>query len=167
MAGMPGMPGMTAPASAPASPEVWVYPLDKMPAYTLPQTPMPATKFDDALLATGDAAAGREIVTNLAKAPCLTCHNIRGERQYVTDDQARGPNLTHVGTRHTFAAGLFRTDAGALARWLKNAPLMKPGSIMPTFGTGEYNPLVKMNVTAGGLSDKQIADVVAYLLSLK
>ena len=44
---------------------------------------------------------------------------------------------------------------------------MKPGSIMPTFGAGEYNPLMKQKVTAGGLNDRQIADVVAYLLSLK
>lgn len=169
MAAMPGMPGMTmavTPNPAPA-PEAWVYPLEKMPAYTLPSTPLPATRFDEALLSSGDARAGREIVTNLAKAPCLTCHNIRGETQYITDDQARGPNLTHVGSRHTFASGLYRTDAKALALWIKNAPVMKPGSIMPTFGAGEYNPLMKQKVTAGGLNDKQIADVVAYLLSLK
>jgi cytochrome c oxidase subunit II len=156
------------PAPAPAAvPEAWVYPLEKMPAFTLPSTPLPATSFDGTLLSGGDARAGREIVTNLAKAPCLTCHNIRGETQYITDDQARGPNLTHVGTRHTFASGLYRTDARALALWIKNAPVMKPGSIMPTFGAGEYNPLMKQKVTAGGLNDKQIADVVAYLLSLK
>ena len=38
---------------------------------------------------------------------------------------------------------------------------------MPTFGTGEYSALIKQKVSAGGLNDKQIADVVAYLLSLK
>ncbi len=167
MAGMPGMPGMTATATPAPAPEAWVYPLEKMKAFTLPSTPLPATRFDDALLAAGDPKAGREIVTNVAKAPCLTCHNIKGETQYLNDDQAKGPNLTHIGTRHTFAAGLFRTDARTLALWIKNAPLMKPGSIMPTFGTGEYNALIKQKVTAGGLDDKQIADVVAYLLSLK
>jgi cytochrome c oxidase subunit 2 len=166
MAAMAGMITPRTPNPAPMV-EAWVFPRDKMPAFTLPATPLPATKFDEALLAGGDARAGRDIVTNLAKAPCLTCHNIRGETQYITDDQAKGPNLTHVGTRHTFAAGLFRTDAKALALWIKNAPLMKPGSIMPTFGSGEFNPLIKQNVTAGGLNDKQIADVVAYLLSLK
>jgi cytochrome c oxidase subunit 2 len=170
MAAMPGMPSMTTPATpnpSPAVVEAWVYPLDKMPAFTLPSTPLPATKFDESLLASGDPKAGRELVTNLAKAPCLTCHNIKGETQYISDDQAKGPNLTHVGTRHTFAAGLFRTDARALALWIKNAPAMKPGSVMPTFGTGEYSAMMKANVSAGGLSDKQIADVVAYLLSLK
>jgi cytochrome c oxidase subunit 2 len=168
MASMPGMPGMAMPAAAaPAEPEAWVFPLDKMKAFTLPSTPMPATTFDESLLAAGDAKNGREIVTNLAKAPCLTCHNIKGETQYVSDDQAKGPNLTHIGTRHTFGAGLYRTEAKALALWIKNAPAMKPGSIMPTFGTGEYNPMMKQKVTAGGLDDKQIADVVAYLMSLK
>ncbi|MEK7240544.1 MAG: cytochrome c oxidase subunit II [Gemmatimonadota bacterium] len=165
MAGMPGMPAIT-PASAPA-PEVWVFPLEKLPAFTLPSTPLPATKFDETLLAGGDPKAGREIVTNLAKAPCLTCHNIKGETQFVTDDQAKGPNLTHFGTRHTFAAGLFRTQPRALALWIKNSPAMKPGSLMPTFGTGEYSALIKQKVSAGGLDDRQIADVVAYLLSLK
>ena len=43
---------------------------------------------------------------------------------------------------------------------------MKPGSIMNTIGKGEYDPIMKMTVTAG-LDDRQIADVVAYLLSLK
>ncbi|MHB1310769.1 MAG: cytochrome c oxidase subunit II [Gemmatimonadaceae bacterium] len=165
MAAMPGMAAVTPAASA--APEVWVYPLEKMKAFTLPSTPLPATPFDDALLAAGDVKAGREIVTNLAKAPCLTCHNIKGEAQYITDDQAKGPNLTHIGTRHTFAAGLFRTEPRALALWIKNAPMMKPGTVMPTFGTGEFNPFIKQKVTAGGLDDKQIADVVAYLMSLK
>ena len=165
LAGMPGM-GMPSPAPAPA-PEPWVFPLEKLPAFTLPSTPLPATKFDEALLALGDPKAGREIVTNLAKAPCLTCHNIKGETQFVTDDQAKGPNLTHFGTRHTFAAGLFRTQPRALALWIKNSPAMKPGSLMPTFGTGEYSALIKQKVSAGGLDDRQIADVVAYLLSLK
>ena len=160
-------PTATATPAASAAPEVWVYPLEKMKAFTLPSTPLPATPFNEALLAAGDPKAGREIVTNLAKAPCLTCHNIKGETQYITDDQAKGPNLTHMGTRHTFAAGLYRTDAKALALWIKNAPMMKPGTVMPTFGTGEFNPLIKMKVTAGGLDDKQIADVVAYLMSLK
>ena len=52
-------------------------------------------------------------------------------------------------------------------RWIKNAPAMKPGSLMPAIGTGEYNPAIKAKVTMGGLSDQQIADVAAYLQALK
>lgn len=169
---------LSLPASSPApqaaaspAPEAWVFPLDRMKAFTLPQTPLPSTKFDEALLAAGDPKNGRALLTNpanLGKAPCLTCHVIRGETNYANDDNAKGPNLTHVGSRHTFAAGLYRTDARTLALWIKNAPAMKPGSAMPTFGTGEYNALIKQNVpAAAGLDDRQIADIVAYLLTLK
>jgi cytochrome c oxidase subunit 2 len=161
-----------APHPAPASsPEVWVFPSEQMPNYTRPGTPLPATKFDASLLAAGDPKAGRELLTNpanLGKAPCLTCHVIRGETNYATDDNARGPNLTHIGTRHTFGAGLYGLSPLTLALWIKNAPAMKPGSLMPTFGAGEYNPLIKAAVpAAAGLDDKQIADIVAYLRSLK
>ena len=154
-----------------AAPEAWVYPVEKMAAFTLPSTPMPATKYDESLLAAGDPKAGRALLTNpanLGKAPCLTCHVIRGETSYANDDNAKGPNLTHIGTRHTFGAGLYRLNAKALALWIKNAPAMKPGSVMPTFGAGEYNPLIKAAVpAAAGLDDRQIADIVAYLLTLK
>ena len=160
----------TSPRPSP-SPEAWVFPLEKMPPFSLPSTPLPATKFDESLLAAGDPRAGRELLTNpanLGKAPCLTCHVIKGETNYANDDNAKGPNLTHVGSRHTFAAGLYRLDAKTLALWIKNAPVMKPGSQMPTLGAGEYNPSIKAAVpAAAGLDDKQIADIVAYLRSLK
>jgi cytochrome c oxidase subunit 2 len=157
-----------APAPAPAS--GYVFPAAKMPAHTVPQVPIPAgIAFDDALLASGDAAAGHALVTNpanMGKAPCLTCHIIRGEQAFLNDDQAKGPNLSHVGVRHTFAGGLFSTNAHNLARWLKNAPTMKPGALMNVFGTGETHPVTKSK-TSAGLSDKEIADIVAYLLTLK
>ena len=146
----------------------YVFPTAKLPAHVIPTTPLPTTiAFDDAILNAGDAVAGRELVMNIAKAPCITCHNIRGEMQLMKDDQMKGPNLTHFASRHTFASGLYSTRAKELARWIKNAPVMKPGSIMPTLGTGEYSPQMKQKVTAGGLDDRQIADIVAYLLALK
>ncbi len=159
-------------AAAPAAPAMtdsgYVFPVEKLPSHVIPGTPLPTTiAFDEAILKGGNAAAGRELVTNIAKAPCLTCHNIRGEMQLMKDDQMRGPNLTHFASRHTFASGLYPTNAKAVALWIKNAPVMKPGSIMPTLGSGEYNPQMKQKVTAGGLDDRQIADIVAYLLALK
>jgi cytochrome c oxidase subunit 2 len=159
------------PAAAPAAPTAgYIYPAASMPSHTVPKVPIPAgLTFDDNLLASGDAAAGRAMLTNVAnlgKAPCLTCHVIRGETNYVNDDQAKGPNLTHVGSRHTFGGGLFTTSGPNLARWIKNPPKMKPGAIMNVFGTGEVHPVTKAT-TSAGLSDKEIADIVAYLLSLK
>ncbi len=193
MAGMPGMAGAAA-AAKPAAPVVtaanmagapaatpmpedagYVFPADKMPSFTKPTTPLPsgetAIAFDESLLAQGSATAGRELLTNMAnmgKAPCLTCHIIKGEgtAMGLTDNSARGPNLTHYGSRHTFGGGLFTSDGPSLARWIKNAPHMKPGSIMPTLGAGEYNPVIKQKM-ASGLDDRQIADIVAYLMSLK
>ena len=163
-------------ATAPA--EGYVFPLEKIPAHALPQTPLPVgdreVKFDDALLAQGDAARGHELVTNMAhmaEVPCLTCHIIKGEymvggQQMMKDDAARGPNLTHFGTRHTFAGGIYVSDPKTLARWVKNAEHMKPGSIMTTLGNGEYWPSMKQTRTTG-LDDRQIADIVAYLMALK
>ena len=79
-----------------------------------------------------------------------------------------GPNLTHVGTRTTIAGGQFPNRAEYLARWLKNAPKMKPGVKMPTLGQGETNPSTKETVKApAGLTDQDIADLVAYLQALK
>jgi cytochrome c oxidase subunit 2 len=77
-----------------------------------------------------------------------------------------GPNLTHVATRTTIAAGLYPNDPQHLARWIKNAPVMKPGVAMLTLGANEYDPVRKV-VIKPGLTDQQIADIVAYLQSLK
>jgi cytochrome c oxidase subunit 2 len=77
-----------------------------------------------------------------------------------------GPNLTHIASRTTIGAGLYPNDPHHLARWLKNAPLMKPGILMPTLGAGEYDP-VRKGKSLVNLTDQQIADIVAYLGTLK
>lgn len=176
--------GVLAPKAAAAQPTAtpvssgYVFPLEKMPTHTLPQTPLPVgdreVKFDDSLLAQGDAARGHELVSNMAHmadVPCLTCHIIKGEyiaggQQMLKDDAARGPNLTHFATRHTFAGGIYVSDPKTLARWVKNAEHMKPGSLMTTLGAGQYWPSMKQTRTTG-LDDRQIADIVAYLMALK
>lgn len=186
MPGMPGMAGMKRDAKVAAAPAAntavnmaadsgYVFPVGKIPAHTIPSTPLPTgereVKFDDTLLPNGNAVAGRELITNMAnlgKAPCLTCHIVKGEMTMMglTDNSASGPNLTHFGTRHTIAGGIYTSDAKVLARWLKNSRLMKPGSIMPTLGTGELDPQSGKKLAAG-LDDRQIADIVAYLMTLK
>lgn len=150
-------------AAAPAAPATgYVFPAEKLPAHVIPQTPIPAeVEFDDALLAQGDAARGREY---FGRSTCLGCHAINGVPGAVSNI---GPNLTHVASRHTIAGGLFRNDAPTLARWIKNATVLKPGSKMNAQGAGEYDRVMKMTVPATGVSDAQIADLVAYLLSLK
>lgn len=158
------------PAPAPAVDAGYVFPAAKLGAHNIPRTPFPAgLTFDAQVLAQGNAARGHDLLTNpanLGKATCLTCHVINGEKAYVSDDIARGPNLTHVASRHTFGGGIFPMDAMSLAHWVKNAELMKPGAAMTVFGIGQYSPLAKSNVKVG-LTDPEIADVVAYLLTLK
>jgi len=39
--------------------------------------------------------------------------------------------------------------------------------VMPTLGLNEYDPVLKRAMTSGGLTDQQIADIVAYLQALR
>jgi cytochrome c oxidase subunit II len=135
------------------------YPADRMPAYAIPNSPVPSNLAWPAGL-TGDPARGQQIYSRSA---CIGCHLIAGNPMSVG---VIGPNLTHIGSRLTIGAGLFPNDAPHLARWIKNSRAMKPGVIMPTLGKGEYDPVLKTVVTTG-LTDQEIADIVAYLHALK
>jgi cytochrome c oxidase subunit 2 len=138
------------------------FPREKLPANTVPGTPLPARlSFDDNLLSGGNAANGAKLVQT---GMCIACHTVRG----VPSMQATlGPNLTHLATRTSIAAGLYPNDPRHLARWVKNAPAMKPGIIMPAFGVGEYDPVTLKGPVKTGFTDQQVADIVAYLSSLK
>jgi cytochrome c oxidase subunit 2 len=166
VASAPGAAAPTAPAAAVAQVAqagFVSFPRDKMPEYTIPQTPLPAgLAFDDNALASGNAASGEKLVTT---GMCIACHAIRGVPTMVA---IVGPNLTHLASRTTIAGGIYPNDPRHLARWVKNANAMKPGVTMPTFGLGEYDPVtLKGPVKLGGFTDQQIADIVAYLQSLK
>jgi cytochrome c oxidase subunit II len=140
------------------------FPREDLPAYVIPTTRLPkGLSYDESLLAAGDAERGRELYS---RSSCIGCHAIAGNPMSVAKV---GPNLTHMATRHTIASGLYRNDAKHLALWIKNAPAMKPGSLMPTIGIGETDPVRKnvMSAAMGGLTDVQIADIVAYLQALK
>ncbi len=132
---------------------------ERMPNHTVPHTPMPADLAIDTML-TGNPANGEMLVT---RGSCIGCHAIKGVPGMVAEV---GPNLTHVGSRLTIGGGLFPNDRRHLTAWIKNSRAMKPGILMPTQGKGEYDPVVKSTLTVG-LTDQQIADVVAYLQSLK
>jgi cytochrome c oxidase subunit 2 len=138
------------------------FPRDKMPPHTIPQTPFPVgLKYDDNALGAGNAANGQKLVST---GMCIACHTVRG---VPTMQAIVGPNLTHVGSRTTIAAGLYPNDAQHLARWVKNANEMKAGVGMPSFGIGEYDPVTLKGPVKIGFTDAQIADIVAYLSSLK
>ncbi len=140
----------------------YIFPREKIPDYAVPHSPIPPDlKFTAGL--TGNAARGKQIFSSSA---CIGCHSIAGNPAAMG---LTGPNLTHVGSRSTIAAGRFPNAAAYLALWIKNARKMKPEVIMPTLGLDEYDPVLKAKVTAagGGLTDQQIADIVAYLTALK
>jgi cytochrome c oxidase subunit 2 len=143
-----------------ALPPGYIFPRDKIPDFAIPHSPTPAgLKFTPGL--TGNAHRGLQVFSGSA---CVGCHTIAGNPAAIG---TTGPNLTHVGSRSTIAAGRYPNTAAYLALWIKNARLMKPGVIMPTLGLDEYDPQLKTKVTTGGLTDQQIADIVAYLSVLK
>ncbi len=146
-------------------PPVWTFPADKIQrqfGYIIPKTPLPTTiAFDESVLEKGDPERGRQVYS---KSMCIGCHAIAGNPMSAG---IVGPSLTHVGTRHTIAGGLFPNDTKHLAYWIKNASIMKPGSKMPAQGKGETDRNTKMVMNVGGLTDAEIADIVAYLQALK
>ena len=132
----------------------------EIPRYAVANRPTPAGLDFPANLV-GDAARGQQIYS---RSSCIGCHMITGNPM---SPGRIGPNLTHVGSRLTLGAGMFPNDARHLALWIKNARAMKPGSLMPTLGKGQVDPITKQTVNVGGLDDQQIADIVAYLQALK
>ncbi|MBB3593098.1 cytochrome c oxidase subunit 2 [Rhizobium sp. BK529] len=84
-----------------------------------------ATQRLDGASPTGaETVAGRAVF--LAK-PCAACHTIRG----TPATGSTGPDLTHVGSRRTIAAGLLDTTRGSLAAWIADPQTLKPGNNMP------------------------------------
>lgn len=85
---------------------------------------------------------------------CIACHTVRGhEGMGIT-----GPDLTHIGSRTTIAAGLLENNAEQLARWIMHPLDVKPGNKMYTTG---YEP---NGIT---ISPDEATALVAYLHSLK
>jgi cytochrome c oxidase subunit II len=155
-----GQVGAQLAGAAAAAPVGFIFPQDKIETHTMPTTRVPAGLTIQTGL-TGDAERGRQIYS---RSTCIGCHKITGNPMSAG---IIGPNLTHVGTRFTIGAGLYPNNPQMLAYWIKNAPAMKPGSIMPAQGKGEWNPATKAKVTIGGLTDQEITDIAAYLTALK
>jgi cytochrome c oxidase subunit 2 len=59
--------------------------------------------------------------------PCVTCHAIRG----IPAGGRAGPELTHLASRTTIAAGTLPMTRGALAGWITDPQGVKPGADMP------------------------------------
>jgi cytochrome c oxidase subunit 2 len=90
------------------------------------------------------AARGLALVTS---GSCGACHAIRGSAASARP----GPDLTHVASRQSLAAGTLPMSRGALMGWIVQPQALKPGAEMP----------------ATGLSPADALAVVSYLESLR
>jgi cytochrome c oxidase subunit 2 len=78
---------------------------------------------------------------------CVMCHTIGG----TTAGGRLGPDLTHLASRATIAAGMFPNNRGHLAGWIADPQALKPGVNMP----------------ANSLPPDDLHALLAYLETLK
>ncbi len=90
------------------------------------------------------AAEGRMVFETTA---CLNCHTVRG----TVGNGLYGPDLTHLMSRETIAAGAEPNTPERLRAWVRDPNVLKPGALMP----------------AMQLDDRKLDALVAYLLTLK
>ncbi|MER9827758.1 cytochrome c oxidase subunit II [Mesorhizobium sp. M0134] len=81
------------------------------------------------------------------KRPCVMCHKIGGTIAGGTV----APDLTHIASRRTLAAGTLAMSRGNLAAWIADPQGIKPGAHMPVVG----------------LNGDELNAIVAYLEGLK
>ena len=92
----------------------------------------------------GILSAGQRVFESTA---CVNCHAISG-----TSARGRfGPDLTHLMSRDTIAAGAARNTPEMLRLWVRSPDAIKPGSKMP----------------AMGLNDSDLDALTAYLETLR
>ena len=87
---------------------------------------------------------GQKLVETL---PCALCHTIQG----TAASGKTGPDLTHLASRRTLAAGTLPNTPGHLAGWIVDPQSIKPGNHMP----------------ANTLQSEDLQALLAYLGSLK
>ena len=91
----------------------------------------------------GPAIAGRGLFLSL----CMNCHAIAG----TPAKGDIGPDLSHVASRQTLAAGVFANTPENLSRWIADPQKIKPGCHMPNLQ----------------LKPDEVAVISAYLEELK
>ena len=96
---------------------------------------MPPGEFDDWLADQRQPAVEpleSEAVRGLgvfSSSGCGACHSVRG----TPADGVIGPDLTHVGSRVSLAAGVLPNDPEQFRRWIAHTASVKPGVHMPDF----------------------------------
>jgi len=93
----------------------------------------------------GDAVSqGQRIFETTA---CINCHTVSG----TVANGRFGPDLTHLMSRNTIAAGAALNTPENLRRWILDPDVIKPGSLMP----------------AMELNDQELDALTAYLETLR
>jgi cytochrome c oxidase subunit 2 len=90
------------------------------------------------------ARRGREV---FLRGPCVMCHAVSG----TIAGASAGPDLSHLASRHTLAAGTLPNGRDALTSWIRDAQAWKPGVHMPTLA----------------LPPRDLQDLVTYLETLQ
>lgn len=89
-------------------------------------------------------AAGRAVFEQNA---CINCHAVKG----TVANGRFGPDLTHLMSRDTIAAGALPNTRANLVKWIQDPDAYKPGCLMP----------------AMKLSDQDVDQIASYLVTLK
>jgi len=115
---------------------VYVQPRDEFDRW-IQQQRQPATTSDV-------LSEGRRVFETTA---CINCHAVAG----TVANGRFGPDLTHLMSRETIAAGAAANTHDNLRLWIRKPDALKPGSLMP----------------AMELSDRELDAVTAYLETLR
>lgn len=94
-------------------------PPDRYAAWAAAQSAGAAPVPADAL-----AARGMQV---FERSACASCHTVRG----TSAAGMLAPDLTHLMSRQTIAAGVLPNDAANLTRWVRDPGAVKPGTTMP------------------------------------
>jgi cytochrome c oxidase subunit 2 len=94
--------------------------------------------------APSDPAATRGLDL-IANGTCVSCHVIRG----AASGGRAGPDLTHLASRRSLAAGTLPMSRGALAGWIVQPQALKPGAEMPASGLAPGDALAVVNYLEG------------------
>jgi cytochrome c oxidase subunit 2 len=112
----------------------------------------PQAEFDHWVASQRRAAAAPDTESaarglSLVEYRCGLCHRVRG----TAAGAVSAPDLTHLMSRRTLAAGTLPNNPGNLADWIENPQNLKPGNLMPS----------------QQLSGQDLTDALAYLETLQ
>lgn len=116
---------------------------------------------------TANGSAGSDVIKQGAQlvlgGGCAQCHYIAG-----TNARGRvGPDLTHFGSRTTFAGAWVENNEANLKAWVRDPATLKPG-VTTNAGKSIGNGALLSRMPAyPNYSDAELTAIAQYLLSLK